>query len=543
MQFTANKKNILKLNDGFIFVIVIFFALFLRTFQLDNRPLHTDEAVHAVKFGELLEEGSYTYDPIEYHGPTLNYFTLVSTSLFGEETLQNINEITIRLVPAIISLLLIASLFLIYQKNNFGLVILIAFLLGISPVLQFYSRYYIQEVLLVAFSYSSLLTFYKYFRTKKIFWLVISGALVGLTFATKETSIITFFAAATAIIALSIFNKELWEKILIAKFHLILFVIVSSFVSILFYSSFFSNLQGIIDSVLTFENYFSKAGNNIEHVQPWYYYLQLMFYSKSSLIFYSGIPIFIFSIAGIYFSFLHKKEVRNIFFFRFITIFSFTQAMVYSFISYKTPWLVLNFWVGFLFLAGFSIYQSYKMINQKHYKVIFILLVTLIFSHNIYQTYITSFKYPYQLENPFTYSQATPEIISVAEKVMSIAEVNKDGKEVHINVIVKDNDYWPLPWYLRKIKNVAWNNQVENSVYQFPIIIASPEFEEEIIEKLFTIPPPGKKNLYVPLFDEYLTLRPNIEIRGYVQKDYYDFYLRTTDEANKFNESQIIDDK
>ncbi|MCP5063999.1 MAG: hypothetical protein GY936_16275, partial [Ignavibacteriae bacterium] len=124
MQFTANKKKILKLNNSFIFVIVIFFALFLRTFQLDNRPLHTDEAVHAVKFGELLEEGSYIYDPIEYHGPTLNYFTLVSTSLFREETLKDINEITIRLVPAIISLLLIASLFLMYQKNNFGLVVL-----------------------------------------------------------------------------------------------------------------------------------------------------------------------------------------------------------------------------------------------------------------------------------------------------------------------------------------------------------------------------------------------------------------------------------
>ncbi|MCP5062674.1 MAG: hypothetical protein GY936_09440 [Ignavibacteriae bacterium] len=241
-----------------------------------------------------------------------------------------------------------------------------------------------------------------------------------------------------------------------------------------------------------------------------------------------------------------KTEVKNIFFFRFITIVSFTQAAEYSFISYKTPWLVLNFWVGILFLAGFGIYQSYKMIVQKYYKmivqkyykVIFTLLVILIFSHNIYQTYVTSFKYPYQPENPFTYSQATPEIISVAEKVMNITEANTSGKEILINVIAKDNDYWPLPWYLRKMKNVAWNNQVQNSVYQFPIIIASPEFEEEIIEKLFSIPPPGKKNLYVPLFDESLMLRPSIEIRGYVQKDYYDLYLRTIDEESTLNDSQ-----
>jgi predicted membrane-bound mannosyltransferase len=39
------------------------------------RPMHTDEAVDAIKFGALLEKGSYIYDPAEYHGPTLNYFT------------------------------------------------------------------------------------------------------------------------------------------------------------------------------------------------------------------------------------------------------------------------------------------------------------------------------------------------------------------------------------------------------------------------------------------------------------------------------------
>ncbi|NQT01065.1 MAG: TIGR03663 family protein, partial [Planctomycetes bacterium] len=48
-------------------------ALALRLPRLRQRPMHGDEAVHADKFGELLEDGVYTYDPYEYHGPTLNY--------------------------------------------------------------------------------------------------------------------------------------------------------------------------------------------------------------------------------------------------------------------------------------------------------------------------------------------------------------------------------------------------------------------------------------------------------------------------------------
>ncbi len=231
-------------------------------------------------------------------------------------------------------------------------------------------------------------------------------------------------------------------------------------------------------------------------------------------------------------------------FFRFISIFSIAQAIVYSLIPYKTPWLALNFWIGFIILSGYGIITLFQLLNNDNYRVIFTLLITLIFMHNVYQTYITSFKYPYQPENPFTYSQPTPDVISIADEVIAIAEASPSGNKTLISVIAKDSDYWPLPWYLRKFKNIAWNNHVTNSVYKFPIIISTPNFEDEIIQKLFTIPPPGEKNLYIPMFDKYLTIRPNIEIRGYVQKDFYDYYLRRDDEASVIlDEAKVIDDK
>ncbi len=494
--------------------------------------MHTDEAVHAIKFGELLEKGTYTYDPIEYHGPTLNYFTLISAYISGENNLQNISEVTLRLVSAIISLLLIASLLLLYTKNNIWLILLTASLITISPVFQFYSRYYIQEVLLVTFSYTSIFTFYRYFLTKKILWLILSGMLVGLTFATKETSIITFFAVFTSLFYLYIISKDFREKIKTPKFLIILFVLTAALIAILFYSSFFQNPKGISDSVLTYFNYFNKAGNNIAHKQPWYYYINLILFSKTDLILYSGIPVFIFTIIGFYFAFTDKREIENIYFFKFIAIFSITQAMVYSFISYKTPWLILNFWIGFLILAAFGIFQLFAMLNNKFLKTILSVFIVLVFVYNIYQLYLTSFKYPYQPENPFTYSQPTPDIILLSNKIISIAEANSDSNNILINVIVNNNDYWPLPWYLRMMRNVAWNNHVPNNIYKFPIIIASPNFEDEIINKLYSIPPPGKKNLYVPLSQKYFSLRPNIEIRGYVQKKYYDFYLRSFENNN-----------
>jgi len=55
-------------------------ALALRLPRLNLRPMHVDEAVHAVKFDTLWRTGLYKYDLNEYHGPTLYYATLPAAS-------------------------------------------------------------------------------------------------------------------------------------------------------------------------------------------------------------------------------------------------------------------------------------------------------------------------------------------------------------------------------------------------------------------------------------------------------------------------------
>ena len=79
----------------------------LRLPKLAQRPMHTDEAVHAIKFGALLEEHYYQYDPIEYHGPTLNYFSLVPAWLLSAQKLTQVTESMLRIVPAFFGILLV----------------------------------------------------------------------------------------------------------------------------------------------------------------------------------------------------------------------------------------------------------------------------------------------------------------------------------------------------------------------------------------------------------------------------------------------------
>jgi hypothetical protein len=75
---------------------------------------------------------------------------------------------------------------------------------------------------------------------------------------------------------------------------------------------------------------------------------------------------------------------------------------------------------------------------------------------------------------------------------------------------------------LRSFTNIGWWKQIDETVPAAPLIIASPEIEAALLRKLFELPPPGQRYLYVPLLDEYTELRPQIELRGYVRKDLWD---------------------
>ncbi len=83
-----------------------------------------------------------------------------------------------------------------------------------------------------------------------------------------------------------------------------------------------------------------------------------------------------------------------------------------------------------------------------------------------------------------------------------------------------------MPWYLREFTKVGYWGYVDDSVTAASVIIASPAVEDEIMRKLYELPEPGKKKLYMPLFESHMQLRPQIELRGYVTKDLMDSYLQ-----------------
>src|SRR5262249_21757682 len=85
-------------------------ALLLRFPLLDARPFHNDEAVNAVKFKQLWEQGTYKYDPNEHHGPSLFYATLAISRLSRAPSFEAFTETRFRLVTVLFGLGLVLLL-------------------------------------------------------------------------------------------------------------------------------------------------------------------------------------------------------------------------------------------------------------------------------------------------------------------------------------------------------------------------------------------------------------------------------------------------
>ena len=130
---------------------VLLVAALVRLYQLDLRPMHHDEGVNGFFLNNLMRPGGlFRYDPSNYHGPTLYYFTLPLSTL--AEHFQMLDSWVLRLVPVVFG---VATVWLaLCLRRYLGTVgaLAAAALLALSPGVVFFSRYFIHEMMFAFFT-------------------------------------------------------------------------------------------------------------------------------------------------------------------------------------------------------------------------------------------------------------------------------------------------------------------------------------------------------------------------------------------------------
>jgi uncharacterized protein (TIGR03663 family) len=501
-------------------------AVALRLPRLQQRPMHGDEAIHAVKFGELLEKNFYRYNPHEYHGPTLNYFTLIPAWLGGIHKFKDLSEFTLRIVPVFFGLLLVLMPLMLVDGLGRSATIIAAVMTAISPAFVFYSRYYIQEMLLVCFTFGVIACGWRYTQSKNTKWALLTGVFLGLCHATKETSVVAFASMLLALLLTRCSNEYRESRI---KYQDIIAAVATAVVvSALFYSSFLTNFNGILDSFRAYTTYFNRAGQNNLHIHPWYYYLDILTWMEGfEKPTWNEDLIVVMAAVGFIIA-MTKKGISTVNFtlLRFLAFYTLIMTIIYSAIPYKTPWCLLGFLHGMILMAAVGVAALLKLSLYRWEKpAVGFILVFFGLLLPVGQAYLGSYKYYADPSNPYVYAHPTTDVFDIAQRVEEVAQAYPDGHNIYIQVICPAGDYWPLPWYLRSFPNVGWWSDIDENIPAAPVIIASPSVELALMRKLYELPPPGKKTLYVPLFDS--ELRPGVELKGFVTKDLWDRLLQS----------------
>jgi uncharacterized protein (TIGR03663 family) len=516
----------LSLSKLLAFTIPVLLAFLLRFPFLAQRPMHCDEAVHADKFGILLEQGKYEYSTVDFHGPTLYYATLLSAKLMGAARYTEISEDTLRVVPAAAGVLLVAAHVFLIPYIGFPAAFCAALLTAISPAMVYYSRYYIHETLLVLFTFCAMLSAFRYSRQGEAAWAIGMGLCLGLMYATKETVIIAGtcmgLAAFLLLSAIKIRGEEP-SRITVPGKHILLAAAAAMLTAVLLFSSFLSHPAGVLDSVLAYRTYFWRgSGHATLHQHPWHYYLDLLLYFRENggPVWTEGLIVALAAVGGAA-AFRKNPPGMNPNVTRFLAIYTLLMVVLYSLIAYKAPWNLLGLLHGMILLAGMGAVSLIRVLRKPAVRGAVVTLLLADALHLGWQAWACSFRYEADPCNPWVYAHTGKDVYTIVRQLENLARVHPQKLAMPIQIISSEN-LWPLPWYLRRFTAVRWWNGVSNSAPSAPVIIITPDMEPALIRKLYELPPPGQREMYMSIFDRYIELRPQVELRGYASKSLWD---------------------
>ena len=211
-------------------------------------------------------------------------------------------------------------------------------------------------MLLIFFTVSMLMSVDVWLTNRKPLYILIAIISFVLMYATKETAILTWTALGIALAALHMTHPRVyvhsrdipWSAMLIGA-------VLALSIHILFFTSFFMNPRGFIDSVLSPLHWFERAQSF--HAQPFAYFIQLLFIHELGLILLATLALSLCIMKRVW-------SPRLTFLFGWTV----TITIIYSSISYKTPWCIPNIILPLGLFAAFGMKRVWPALNelQRH---------------------------------------------------------------------------------------------------------------------------------------------------------------------------------
>ena len=377
--------------------------------------------------------------------------------------------------------------------------------------------FFIAEAVLVFFVIRMLLVW----NDGRPIYFLLASACVALLFATKETAFITLGTMLIACVCVRIWRKVYrnrgaesaedeisdeflnWQSFRNALgtgtdrlLILIAAAAVFIYISVLFFSSFFTYPQGVKGAIEAY-TIWTKTGSK-DHTQNGYLaYLKWAWETEA--------PILILSALGSIIAFAKARHR----FAMFAALWAFGLFLAYTIIPYKTPWLALSFLLPMCIIAGYGINELATARDVKA-KIAAAVLAVAGTSVLTYQTWDHNFVRPADEDTVYAYAHTNTEFLTMVAEIERYAEKSGVGHNAVIDIVTPD--YWPLVWYLKDFPHANFHGRLVDTKDAEIIVAKKNDQDAEVIRRY------SANYRFAGQYD----LRSGVELMLLVRKDFAD---------------------
>jgi uncharacterized protein (TIGR03663 family) len=422
------------------YALLVAGALAVRLIGLADRPFHHDESQDAYFSWLLFTEGDYEYQPI-LHGPLRFYLTSAMYVLFGD------SDFTARLAPALMGTLMVPLPYLLRDQIGRVAAFAAAVALAFGPSYLYYSRFAREDIYIACITLALLTVTFRFLDRPRAHQPALIGALLALSFATKESTFITVFVAGTFFVAalalqarrhglraaplvrtVAAVGWEAWAWGL-ASFALVFTVL---------FTVFLTNPPGLWDGIYEGLAYWLAQHGPGRGEKEWYFYIVVLLAEEWPALLLGAIG----AVAA-----LRRPTLLKAF-----LIWDFLLSLaVYSWANERFSWLVLHPLLPLLLLAGLGVQAIWDARARWSGR----LGLAFVLACALYTGYTSWWANAENGADPREFlvaTQSAEDVERVRDEVVAVADrARRQGREANVLIDSAEGATFPWAWYFRDL--------------------------------------------------------------------------------------------
>jgi uncharacterized protein (TIGR03663 family) len=415
------------------YVVLVAAALAVRLIALGDRPFHHDESQDAYFSWILRTHGDYEYQPI-LHGPLRFYLTAAVFLIFGD------SDATARLAPALMGTALVPLPYLLRDELGRVGAFAAATALAFGPSFLYFSRFAREDIYVACITLALLVAVFRFLARPGPRLPAVIGALLALSFATKETTFITVFVAGTFFLA--VLAHPVWRRAVLGPVTALGWEpwvwALAAFAAVftVLFTVFFTNPPGLWDGLYEGLAYWLGQHGVGRGGEPWFFYAVLLFAEEW--------PALLLGAVGAVVAFRGPTLLRLFLVWDFVV-----SLAVYAWAGEKFAWLVLHPLLPLLLLAGLGVQAIWSARGRLVGRIGLVVVVAGAAYAGIASWWANA-EYGADPREFLVSTQSAPAVKDVRDEVIAVlARARREGREARVIVDTADGATFPWAWYFR----------------------------------------------------------------------------------------------